>query len=197
MDDMFNMGDEPEKTEPEVKDGKKPCPECGKLLTWTKAGNPRSHKCEPKEPMTQEDGEAVDQSKPEPTGLVAKVIAKFIETKDDLELRSKEFAESVKEDNELQVRRLAFLGEHMKKEGVTSQNTIFGRSEIYKVASATVADPLIFMNWVRSEEEWTFLENRVSKTAVKQRMDDGELIPPGVNYTQIEKVKVVRKSGGK
>lgn len=192
MEDMFNT--EPEKTGPE----RKPCPECGKEVTWTQAGKPRQHKCVAKtteETIQSTGGEDQEEEglRP-PTGLVAKVIAKFIEAKDEIERRNKEHAENLKDINDLQTKRLAFLGEHMKKEGVTSQNTVFGRSEIYKVDSATVADPLIFMNWVREQEEWTFLENRVSKMAVKQRLSDGETLPPGINYTQIDKVKVVRKS---
>lgn len=184
LDDMLTE-QEPEKTGPE----RKPCPECGKEVTWTQAGKPRQHKCEPKEP--------VNDSQPEskaPEGLVDRVITKFIEAKAELEMLEKRFKEAMKTRKELQEKRLAFLGDQLKKAGLTSQSGTNGRSEVYKVDSATVADPLIFMNWVREQEEWTFLENRVSKTAVKQRLSDGETLPPGINYAQIEKVKVVRKS---
>jgi hypothetical protein len=200
--DIFNMGDseldEPttgDTTPEETNEGpeRKPCPDCGKEVTWTQAGRPRQHKCVDK----AEAPEKVEQeAKPEPEGLVAKVIAKYLSDKAEIERKTKEFEESLKETKDLQNKRLEFLGTHMKKEGVTSQNTAYGRSEVYKVDSATMADPLIFTNWVSEDYENRkhYLENRVSKTAVKQGLSDGELVPPGVNYTTIEKVKVVRKS---
>jgi hypothetical protein len=203
MEDIFNMGDT---TPEETNEGpeRKPCPDCGKEVTWTQAGRPRQHKCEPKGEQTESDTpggeqptpEETSEVKPEPEGLVAKVIAKYLADKADIERRTKEFEESLKELKDLQNKRLDFLGTHMKKEGVTSQNTAYGRSEVYKVDSATMADPLSFTNWVQEDfdNRKHYIENRVSKTAVKQGLSDGETVPPGINYTTIEKVKVVRKS---
>jgi hypothetical protein len=74
-----------------------------------------------------------------------------------------------------------------------------GRSEVYHVDSATVSDPLIFGNWVGEDyaNRKHYLENRVSKTACKQDLEDSKILPPGVNFTKIEKVKVVRKPKSK
>ena len=194
MKDIFNMGDspeEPEATGPE----RKPCPECGKEVTWTQAGKPRSHKCTPK----PEEPEGESEQPKAPEGLIDRAITAYLETKAELELEAKLFADAMAPRNELQAKRLTFLGNQLKDAGLTSQSGSMGRSEVYHVDSATVSDPLIFGNWVGEDyaNRKHYLENRVSKTACKQDLEDSKTLPPGVNFIKIEKVKVVRKPKSK
>lgn len=201
MDDIFDeeqTQETPAPTGPE----KKPCPACGKMLTWTQAGKPRSHKCEPKEPAIssepESNGETIQShgQSDQPKGItVNQVINAYMSTKAKIAVQEAALAEELKPLKERMDKFLTYLAEKMKADGVTSINGQLGRSEFYPVTSAKVEDPIIFLKWVH--EDWEcrkhFLENRVSKTAVKDLMDDGQVPPPGVGYTKIQKVKVVKK----
>ena len=164
---------------------RKPCPECGKEVTWTKAGKPRSHKCEPEEPAAPtSDGIHLDE-----------VIAAFIKTRDEIDARKKALDAALAELKALQTRRTDYLKNKMVELGVTNiGNKEVGIAFFETKDSATVADGERFQQWVGEDFESRkfFLENRVSKMAVRQMLEDGETPPPGVNYTTFKDVKIRR-----
>lgn len=168
---------------------KKPCPDCGKNVTWTKAGKPRQHKCEPKEQPQQ-------LPLPTSTGGVTpeEVIAKYIEDRDTIATLKKEFDEKVAAIKDLQAKREAFLRGMMNQHGMEKIGTAAGTVFIDWKDSATVSDREVFLKWVADDwyERKHFLESRVSKAAVKQLQEDGETSPPGVNYTKVQGVKIRR-----
>jgi hypothetical protein len=64
-------------------------------------------------------------------------------------------------------------------------------------ASATVASRDAFMTFVKENDAFELLENRVSKAAVKAYMEANDgLVPPGVNFTTV-RVFNLRKAGAK
>jgi hypothetical protein len=64
-------------------------------------------------------------------------------------------------------------------------------------ASATVASRDAFMTFVKENDAFELLENRVSKTAVKAYMEANDgLVPPGVNFSTV-KVFNLRRAGAK
>lgn len=214
-------------------------PEEGKKMqepTYTSGTGP-SVKVNSTEPATQ----------PRPAITADMVIAKYIETRDQIEAEKKIYEEKVEKLKEVQAKReqwlsaellrdtpssinadmaiteyivlrdagsalkaafdddkaklggtmekwAAWLSREMGKLGVKSLKSDAGICFTDTKASATVADGELFFNWVH--EDWdkrrAFLENRVSKTAVKQRLEDGETPPPGVSYTTIKDVKIRR-----
>jgi hypothetical protein len=122
-------------------------------------------------------------------------MAKFIETRDEIAALKKVFENSVEDMKALQEKRgnwmkgqLDALGTDSAK--VTGVGTVF----IDWKDSAKVDDPLLFVAWVGAEFEDRkhYLENRVSKTAVKATLEEGEHLPPGVSYTKVKDVKVRR-----
>ena len=197
---------------------KNPCPDCGKLLTWLADGSrPRKHKCEPiKEKwvcaqcgkLTCEheklDGYALvsmdtfvkkEETASSTISVTADlVISKFVETRDTIAKIQKRHKEEIADLKALQDRRGLWLKGQLDEMGLDSFKTAHGSCFTVEKSSASVADRQIFLDWVHAD--WVsregFLENRVSKGAVKQRLEDGEVLPPGVSYTTFKDVQIRR-----
>lgn len=125
------------------------------------------------------------------------VIAAFVKTRDEIAKLKKEFEEAEAKLKALQERRAQWLLVELDKLGggeKASIKTAHGTAFVEFKESATVADKEAFFGWV--EEDFAtrkhFLESRVSKTAVKQRLEDGETPPAGVNWVRIKDVKIRR-----
>jgi hypothetical protein len=183
----------PEKQEGELTMERKPCPECGKELTWLADGSrPRQHICEPQEPTKEE----VTQEQPKSTGItLATVISKYIETRDQIAAEKKIFDEKVAELKKFQTAREQWLAGQLDKMGVTSAKQAGAGIAFFKTrSSATVADAQQFTDWVL--DDWDarnhFLERRVSKTAVDDWVEQGETLPAGTNYNTVRVVQVNR-----
>lgn len=172
----------------------KACPVCGRTgLTWLADGSrPRSHKCEPQAQTQTSATEPVQEG-----GITAdRVIDAFIKTRDEIAVLKKQFEADVADMKLLQEKRGNWLKTQMDKLGVKGLKGVHGSVSIDWKDSAKVADPAIFLSWVFEDTEGRkhFLENRVSKTAVKQYLEDEDLVglPPGVDYTKFKDVKVRR-----
>ena len=91
------------------------------------------------------------------------------------------------------------IREIMHANGVTSVKTAHGTAYIAYRESATVADWDVLLGFIKKSEAWDLLERRVSKSAVKDRMEEDrngnyhQEPPPGVNFVRIEGVNVRRK----
>lgn len=90
------------------------------------------------------------------------------------------------------------LKETMTLTGTKSLKTDHGTAYITYKESATVADWDVLFDFIKRSENWDLLEHRVSKTAVKDLMEEdrhGNYVnppPPGVNFTRLEAVNVRR-----
>jgi len=90
------------------------------------------------------------------------------------------------------------IREIMHANGVTSLKTPHGTAYIAYRESATVADWNVLLGFIKKSEAWDLLERRVSKSAVKDRMEEdrnGNYThepPPGVNFVRVEGVNVRR-----
>lgn len=60
-------------------------------------------------------------------------------------------------------------------------------------SSATVADWDSFLEHVKGNDAWEFLERRVNKTAVEQFKAVNDDLPPGVNWAETQVVNFRRK----
>lgn len=189
LDDAFEI---PPDAKPATGPEKKPCPECGKVLTWLQDGSrPRAHKCEPKE-ETQVHPTEQPQA---PTGVtVDMVINAYVKTRDDIAAEKKIFDNKVADLKQTQEKREKWLQGEMQKLGVDSFKAEHGTCFTKWTESATVSDGEAFMDWVFADVEKRkhFLENRVSKAAVKQRHEDKKVSPPGVNFSRFKKVQIRR-----
>lgn len=126
---------------------------------------------------------------------VDQVVERYIQNRDLLDKLKKEYETKCEKVKDQQEKLTAFLMGKLNESGLESMKTQHGTCFVDWKDSATVADREAFFDWIEGDfiERKQFLENRVSKTAVKALLDDGETLPPGVNYTKIKDIKVRRK----
>jgi hypothetical protein len=126
---------------------------------------------------------------------MAAVIAKYIETRDEIAARKKALDLALADLTTLQEKRANWLKGQLTTMGTDSAK-VEGVGTVFFdwKDSAKVDDPLLFIAWVGENFPGRkhFLENRVSKTAVKADLDEGINLPPGISYTKIKDVKVRR-----
>ena len=126
---------------------------------------------------------------------VDQVMEAYVKTRDLLAEKKKQFNESIAELKDLQTAREKYLLGQLTTQDVESIKAKHGTCFIKWAESVTVADGEVFMSWVK--EDWDnrkhFLENRCSKGAVKQDLDDKKPLPPGINYNKVKTVQVRRK----
>ena len=126
------------------------------------------------------------------------LTAKYIELRDRIATITKEAEEAASKLKDIQEAIADKIKEIMHEQGVTSLKTPHGTAYIAYRESATVADWDVLLGFIKAQEAWDLLERRVSKTAVKDRMEEdrhGQYQhepPPGVNFVRIEGVNVRR-----
>jgi len=81
----------------------------------------------------------------------------------------------------------------MDKNGLESFKTPFGTPYVTTRTSVTTADRSVFLEFVKSHEDWDMLEVRPAKAAVEVYVQQHGDVPPGVNL-RTERVVNVRKS---
>ena len=234
LDDLLGFDPNAPLTEAEKKDlqvqdpkEKRPCPVCGKMLTWMADGSrPRKHICKDgkssAEPVQEGKAQIIEQvqdaltagttvifpadsqlslfeqpaapTAPAAGPTVDEVVAKYVATRDLIAEKTKALEAELATLKDFQKKREAWLLGKMDASGVESMRTHHGTCFVDWKDSVSVADPDAFMGWVH--EDWdgrrTFLTNAANKTAVKQRLSENELPPPGVSYTKIKDVKIRR-----
>lgn len=67
-----------------------------------------------------------------------------------------------------------------------------GTAFLQTMSSVTVKDWTAALNSIREEEEWSLLEARVSKSAVKDYLENKGHLPPGVELSEAMVVRVRR-----
>ena len=120
------------------------------------------------------------------------VVAKYVETRDIIAAKKKELDAELAALKDLQAKREAWLMTEMNRLGATSIKTQHGTSYIDTVDNVSVADWSTFFGWVQEGQKFDFLTHAVSKSAVKQAIEDGQPPPPGVSYSQFKSIKVRR-----
>ena len=126
------------------------------------------------------------------------LTAKYIELRDRKAKIKKEAEDAEAALSALQDAIGDKIREIMHEMGVTSLKTAHGTAYIAYRESATVADWDVLLGFIKKSEAWDLLERRVSKSAVKDRMEEdrnGNYThepPPGVNFVRVEGVNVRR-----
>lgn len=86
----------------------------------------------------------------------------------------------------------AWLQRELLREGVESFKTSAGTAFLQSTTSATVKDWTAVLDYIRKNEEWSLLEARVNKTAVKDFMESTGDVPPGVDFKSNQVTRVRR-----
>lgn len=76
--------------------------------------------------------------------------------------------------------------------GQESAKTAVGTAYKSVRTSAKVADRDTFITFVRDNEAWDFLENRVNKSAVEEYMAEHDDLPPGVDISRSATINIRR-----
>jgi len=123
------------------------------------------------------------------TPTVDEVVKGYIKLRDKKNEIKKEQAEELRPLTEKMMLLENWLQRDLMTRGVESERTKEGTAFMSTVASATVKDRDALFEFVKENEMWDLLENRVSKSVVRDYLEDTGEVVPGVNY---EVTKVVR-----
>lgn len=134
-----------------------------------------------------------DQTRIEQTP--AQLIEEYIALRDGKKVADDTYAEFVKANYSTRMDELeTILLDQLNTLGVDS---IAGKTgTVYKklTTSVTVADAREFRRHVIGGEDWDLLDWRANKTAVNDRIDQGQELPPGINRSTFFTVGIRRKS---
>jgi hypothetical protein len=128
------------------------------------------------------------------------LVAKYVELRDRCTAAKKKYEAEIAPWKDGMEKLEGHLQQMLDATGANSMNTDHGTIFRTYKESATVADWDAFMAYIQNNDEWGLLERRVSKTYVKELMDeqrDGSYRnppPPGVNFVRLAAVQVRRKS---
>jgi nanoRNase/pAp phosphatase (c-di-AMP/oligoRNAs hydrolase) len=120
--------------------------------------------------------------------LVRKYL-KLREAKAELEAKHKE--ETSRFTKAMQKIETTLLSEFTET-GQESAKTPHGTAYVSVRTSAKVADRDAFLDFVRDNQAWDFVESRVSKKAVEDYVAEHEELPSGVNVTRSMTVNIRR-----
>jgi hypothetical protein len=85
-----------------------------------------------------------------------------------------------------------WLQKRLLEQGADSFKTKHGTAFFQSATSATVKDWNATLDFILTNQEWSFLEARVNKTAVKDYIETTGDAPPGVDYKETLVVRVRR-----
>lgn len=124
----------------------------------------------------------------------ARLVEEFIELRDERRRFDSEYARLLETNytapmKEIEMQLLDILNQS-EVEGIrTKAGTAYKKLS----TSVTIADASEFRRHVIGSEEWDLIDWRANKTAVNERVDSGETLPPGVNRTAFYTIGI-RKS---
>lgn len=125
---------------------------------------------------------------------LSEAVSLYIQLRDKKAQMKADFEASIAPLQEKMDKLEAKLLEVFNKTGMDSVKTEFGTAYSTVRTTASVADRDVFMDYVKTNEEWALLEVRVSKTAVDQfRSANDDELPPGINVRE-ERVVNIRRS---
>lgn len=126
------------------------------------------------------------------TATVDEVVKGYITLRDRKNALKKEQAEKLRPLTEKMTLLENWLLRDLQTRKVESQKTAEGTAFVSTVAAATVKDRDAFFEFVKKNEMWDLLENRVSKTVVRDYLEDTGEVVPGVNYQETKVVRIRR-----
>jgi hypothetical protein len=138
--------------------------------------------------MTETEAEALDYVSPE----VSKKVATYIKLR---EFKARRAAVAAAEASEItaqmeiiETQLMTFLNQTGQRGGNTESGTFFKKV----LTTSKVADRDVFMQFVKEEDMFNFLESRVNNTAVNEYIEANKRVPPGVSVARIEKLSINR-----
>lgn len=126
------------------------------------------------------------------TTAVAVKVTQFLKLRDYKKAAEAEFKKSMERVNEAMRVLEADMLKHLIETGADhigcETGTVYRRSEL----TCTVDDRDAYLDWCVEQEEWEALDVKANKTWVKERLNAGGTMPPGVKTSVYETVGVRR-----
>lgn len=126
------------------------------------------------------------------TPNVEDVVRGFVKLRDKKNEIKRRHSEELAPINEKMATLEAWLQRDLLQRKVQSQKTAAGTAYLSTDARATVKDRDAYLNFVKEKEMWDLLENRVSKTVVRDYLEETGEVVPGVHYEVSQVVRVRR-----
>ena len=120
------------------------------------------------------------------------VVQKYLETRNEIRKMEAELEEKTASLKKLQEDREAYLYKRLQELGCKNVKTDFGTIYTARKESVTVADKDVFINWIKSNDAFSYMNIAANKTAVLEMMGEERENnpPPGVNYVAIATVQI-------
>lgn len=111
-------------------------------------------------------------------------IKLYISLRDERDALKKKQVEELAKFNKKMDLIEAKVMEVLDNAGTNSLNTDDGTAYCVTHEKATVADTDHFLKFCRENDEWSLMDIRASKVAIKQYLStNGNALPPGINWT--------------
>lgn len=121
------------------------------------------------------------------------LVGKYVELREKRAQHKADFDMKVADIDKMMEKIEAKLLEVFEQTGMDSVKTEFGTAYTSNRTTASVADKEVFMEFVKSSDEWPLLEVRANKSSVEQYREEHGELPPGVNW-RVERTIGVRRS---
>lgn len=123
---------------------------------------------------------------------VDEVVKGYIKLRDRKNSMKKDHTDELRPINDKMMLLENWLLRDLQTRKVESQKTAEGTAFISTVAVATVKDRGALFEFVKKNEMWDLLENRVSKSVVRDYLEETGEVIPGVNYQETQVVRIRR-----
>lgn len=127
--------------------------------------------------------------------LMEKRIAQYVQVRDTIKERNDKFASEMQPLIETQNMLTAWLTQKLETVGAESVKTKAGTAYTTTRYSATLADPQVFMDFVKTNDKFELIDRKANATAVRDFVETTGSLPPGVNLNAIRTVGVRRAPG--
>lgn len=131
----------------------------------------------------------------DPNELVEKRIEQYVQVRDAIKAANDKFAEQMAPMLETQNLLTAWLTAKLEQVGAESVKTKAGTVYSSTRYSASLADPAVFMDYVKAHDKFDLLDRKANATAVRDFVAETGSLPPGVNLNAIRTVGVRRAPG--
>jgi hypothetical protein len=123
---------------------------------------------------------------------VDQVVAAYISLRDKRDALKKKQSLEMEPITSRMQKVEAWLQNHLNTQNIRSLKSASGTAFLKEVSSATVEDREAFMNFVRENNLWEFLDSRCSKSVVDDYVQQTGNLPPGIKYSREEVCQVRR-----
>lgn len=128
-----------------------------------------------------------------PSPKLDKLVQKHLKIREHIATEEKAHKEKLRPYRDAQAKIEAAILQFFDETGQQSAKTAHGTPYVSLRESISVASRDDFLDYVRDNEAWDLLENRVSKTAAKAYMEEHEELPPGLSYRAERTINVRSK----